>query len=113
MIETLLPFLDKNLSSKLKENLTEDFKKTDKFMLIISFVNFSFPLFTRGFDSSYKVSFILIPLLILVISIKTSNSKSLSVLINNWLSPCDNEMFFGIFLLSKNNLNSEKLFIFL
>ena len=40
MIETLLPFLDKNLSSKLKENLTEDFKKTDKFMLIISFVNF-------------------------------------------------------------------------
>ena len=40
MIETLLPFLDKNLSNKLKENLTEDFKKTDKFMLIISFVNF-------------------------------------------------------------------------
>jgi methyl-accepting chemotaxis protein len=40
MIETLLPFLDKNLSNELKENLTEDFKKTDKFMLIISFVNF-------------------------------------------------------------------------
>ena len=40
MIETLLPFLNKNLSSKLKENLTQDFKKTDKFMLIISFVNF-------------------------------------------------------------------------
>ena len=40
MIETLLPFLDKNLSNELKEELTQDFKKTDKFMLIISFVNF-------------------------------------------------------------------------
>jgi methyl-accepting chemotaxis protein len=40
MIESLLPFLDKNLSSELKDKLMEDFKKTDKFMLIISFVNF-------------------------------------------------------------------------
>lgn len=40
MIETLLPFLDKKLSSELKEKLVQDFKKTDKFMLIISFVSF-------------------------------------------------------------------------
>ena len=40
MIETLLPFLDKNLSEELKEKLTQDFKKNDKFMLVISFVNF-------------------------------------------------------------------------
>ncbi len=40
MINLLFPALDKSLSPKIQEKLTEDFKQTDKVMLIISIVLF-------------------------------------------------------------------------
>ena len=40
MLNLLFPSLDKNLSPKIQEKLTEDFKQTDKVMLIISLVLF-------------------------------------------------------------------------
>ena len=38
MLNLLFPSLDKNLPSKIKQNLEEDFKDSDKMMLIITFI---------------------------------------------------------------------------
>jgi methyl-accepting chemotaxis protein len=40
MIKNLFPSLDSSLSTAIQENLKEDFKKADKFMFILSIINF-------------------------------------------------------------------------
>ena len=59
MIKILFPHLDKNLSKNVNESLIEDFKHTDKVMLIVSIISFLIVIsFSAYTNDTYKLGFI-------------------------------------------------------